>query len=389
MYGHQARRELLPSYPQFFHSGLGAIVTDCDGRDYIDLMCSWGPIILGHRYPDVEEAAARQRVLGDCLNGPSERLVELAEMLVDTISDADWAIFAKNGTDATTGCLTIARAHTGRRIVLAARGCYHGAAPWCTPRTLGTLPSDRAFMRYFDYNDQASLDDAVRQAGNDLAGILITPFRHVEGEDQEMVLPEFARQARESCDRLGALLMIDDVRCGFRLHRGGSWEPLRIPVDLSAWSKAIANGYPLAAITGAEHVRNAANSVFLTGSFWTNSVPMAAAIATVTALRDQSALPAMIAAGNRLRNEIVKQAREHGQRIRYTGPPTMPYMTFEADTTYERMNVFAAAALEAGLYLHPRHNWFLSTAHTPEIIDRATAATQQAFVAVTAHFGDS
>src|SRR5674476_1342333 len=135
MYGHLNMRLMPADYPQFMASGVGARVVDVDGREFVDLMNSWGPVILGHRHPVVEEAAARQAALGDCLDGPSERMVELAERLVGVVSHADWAMFQKNGTDATTLCCTIARAATGKNKVLVATGAYHGAAPVAT-RTL-------------------------------------------------------------------------------------------------------------------------------------------------------------------------------------------------------------------------------------------------------------
>ncbi len=386
MYGHQAVSQLAEGYPQFFREGLGAILVDVDGREYVDLMCSWGPVILGHRDPVVEAAAAEQRALGDCLNGPSERLVVLAETLVDCIADAEWAMLAKNGTDATTACLTIARQHTGRGIILAAHGCYHGAAPWCTPVHNGTLPTDRAGMRYFDYNDVADFDQAVTEAGDDLAGVLLLPFRHVEGEDQELVEPGFARHVRAVCDAAGALLLLDDVRCGFRLAHGGSWESLGIRVDLSAWSKAIANGYPLAAVSGTELLRDAASRVFFTGSFWMNSVPMAAAIATLRRLREIDGVAIMNQAGARLRHGLLAQADAAGLAVCYTGPDVMPYMTFAGDSQYRMLRAFAAAAVRNGVYLHPRHNWFMSCALDDSVVDRALAGTEPAFALVAQEF---
>ena len=134
MYGHQSAASLPAAYPQFMRGGRGARIWDVDGNEYVDLMCSYGPVVLGHQHPRVEEAAAAQAALGDCQNGPGPVMVDLAELLVRTVRHADWAMFAKNGTDATTMCCTIARAQTGRRKILVAAGAYHGAAPWCTPR---------------------------------------------------------------------------------------------------------------------------------------------------------------------------------------------------------------------------------------------------------------
>jgi glutamate-1-semialdehyde 2,1-aminomutase len=128
MYGHQSAGPLPPEYPQFMRSGLGARIWDVDGNEYVDLMCSYGPVVLGHRHPLVEAAAAAQAELADCQNGPGPVMVELAELLVSTVQHADWAMFAKNGTDATTICCTIARARTGRSRILVAKGAYHGSS---------------------------------------------------------------------------------------------------------------------------------------------------------------------------------------------------------------------------------------------------------------------
>ena len=124
MYGHQSVTKLpVPEgYPQFMSRGQGAHVWDVDGNEYIDLMCSYGPVVLGHQHPKVEAAVRAQEAKGDCQNGPSARLVELAEALVGRVRHADWAMFAKNGCDATTLALMIARAATGRRKILVASG---------------------------------------------------------------------------------------------------------------------------------------------------------------------------------------------------------------------------------------------------------------------------
>lgn len=385
LWGHQNRRFLTPEHPAFVASSNGARFTDVDGREFIDLMCAWGPMILGYRNPDVDSAARAQAGRGDTQNGPAPVVVELAEMLVDTIDHADWAILAKNGTDATTACVTIARAETGRDVVLLARGCYHGAAPWCTPEPAGVLASDRAAIEYFDYNDETSFAESARRAGDRLAAVVITPFKHVEGLANEDVTPSFAQLARRTCDAAGAVLVLDDVRCGFRLHVGGSWEPLGIRPDLSAWSKALGNGYPIAAVVGADGLRSAAENVFLTGSFWTGAVPMAAALKTIEILRTTPAFTQMVAAGERFRAGITEQIGqlEH-VRAAYTGPVTMPYLVFADDREHERISRFAAACLRHGLYLHPKHNWFLSAAHDDDSIDRALSATAHAFAEIDA-----
>ena len=389
MYGHQAAGPLPAAYPQFMREGRGARVWDVDGNEYVDLMCSYGPVVLGHRHPAVEAAAGAQASLADCQNGPGAAMVELAELLVGTVQHADWAMFAKNGTDATTACCTIARAHTGKSRILVAAGAYHGAAPWCTPRPAGVTPADRANLGHYTFNDLDSVRAAVREAGDDLAGIMVSPFKHDAGFDQELVDPQFARGLRELCTQAGAALILDDVRCGFRLHLGSSWEPIGVLPDLSAWSKAIANGHPLAAVLGSGRFADAAASIFITGSFWFSAAAMAAAIATIGALREEDAVRVMEKAGTALRDGIVSQAARHGLDINYTGPPAMPYLTFAGDRDYELARVFAATAISAGVYLHPRHNWFISAAMTEADLKKALAVTDEAFAAVQQHLAGS
>jgi glutamate-1-semialdehyde 2,1-aminomutase len=382
MYGHQSVAGLPAVYPQFMARGAGARVWDVDGREYVDLMCSYGPVVLGHQHPKVEAAAEAQRREADCQNAPSPRMVELAEALTATVAHADWAMFAKNGTDATTLALMIARAATGRRKILAARGSYHGSAPWCTPRPGGVTAEDRANMGYFTYNDLASAQQAADAAAGDLAGVIVTPFRHDIGQDQELADPQFARGLRALCDRTGAALILDDVRCGFRLHLGGSWEPLGVAPDLSAWSKAIANGYALAAVLGNDAFRTAATEVFTTGSFWFSAVSMAAGLATLAALAEQDAVATMAARGQALRDGLAEQAARYELAIRQTGPAQMPFLTFAGDAGFALANTFAGEAARRGAFLHPRHNWFVSAATTPADLDMALDATGHAFAAV-------
>ena len=157
------------------------------------------------------------------------------------------------------------------------------------------------------------------------------------------------------------------MRAGFRLHLGGSWEPFGVRPDLSAYSKAIANGYPLAAVLGRDSLRDAAQQVFVTGSFWFAAVPMAAALATLEALEAERGIERMARAGAILREGLARQAHAHGLRVTQSGPVQLPFLTFAADVaagTFDRANVFTGEAARRGVWLHPWHNWFLSAAHT-------------------------
>lgn len=382
LWGHLNAANLPDGYPQFFVSAEGCRLRDADGREFIDFMCGWGPMVLGYRNPVVEEAARRQAALGDAMNGPAPVLVELAETLVGMIPHADWCLFQKNGTDATTACVTVARAATGRRKVLVARGSYHGAAPWCTPSLAGVTAEDRAHLLHFDYSDAASLQAAADQAKGDLAAVIVTAFRHDMARDLELPDPAFARAAREICDATGAALILDDVRAGFRLHLGGSWERIGVRPDLAAYSKAIANGHALAAVTGTDRFREGATRIYTTGSFWCGAVSMAAALATLQELRRIDGPARMRAMGERLRAGLVALAARHGVGIRQSGPAQMPLVLFDGDADSRKGNAFCAAALRAGAYFHPRHNMFLSCAHTEADIDRALEAANEGLAAV-------
>ncbi len=384
IYGHQAPTMLVPgAYPYFFTHGDGARIRDVDGNEYVDLMCSYGPIVLGHNHPRVEEAARRQAADGNCFNGPGPVWVELAERLVDLTPWAAWAVFAKNGSDVCTWATEVARAATGRRKILVAKGAYHGTHPWCAPLPDGTTPEDRAHVVRFRWNDLASVDAALAAHDGDVAGILVSPFRHDAFHDQETAAPGFFAGLRARCDRLGAVLILDDVRAGFRLHLGGSGEAVGVRPDLACYCKALGNGHPIAAALGRESLRDAATRVFFTGSYWTSTVPMAAALACLDELAETDGVARMAETGTRLRHGIERQAATHRLEVRYTGPPAIPFLTFVADAgSFARSRVFAAGCAARGVYLHPHHNWFLSTAIGDAELAQVLDATDVAFAAV-------
>jgi len=386
MWGHMNAKALPQGYPQFFSRARGTRIWDADGNEYVDFMCAFGPMILGYGDEDVNAAANEQRERFDVANGPGAVMVDLAELLVETVPSADWAMFSKNGTDATTCCVMIARAAAGRKKILVAQGAYHGATPWCTPWPGGVTPEDRAHLIPYTYNDLDSLEIAVEKAGGDLAGILVSAFRHDARHDQEMPTQTFADAVRAHCTRTGAALMLDDVRAGFRLDLGGSWERMGVRPDLAAYSKALGNGYSIAAVTGADRLREAAQKVFVTGSFWCGAEAMAAAIATIRKLHAIDAVAHMTSLGDRFRNGLAEQAARYGVGIRQTGPVQMPLLLFDGDVEFERGNLFTVTALQHGVYLHPWHNMFLSAVHSEADIDFALQGTERAFEAVAREY---
>lgn len=384
MYGHESTMLLPASYPQFFSRAKGAYIWDADGNRYLDFMCAYGPNLLGYGDERVEQAVLAQLREGDTLTGPCPLMVELAETFVSMIDHADWAMVCKNGTDATTMALSSARAQTGKRIVLLAEGAYHGAAPWCTPMPAGITAEDRANQITYRYNDVASLEAAVAQAGDDLAAIFASPFRHDAFTDQELPDPAYARRVRELCDAKGAMLIIDEVRAGFRLARESSWAALGVAPDLSAWGKCLANGFPISVLLGADSCRAGAASIYATGSFWFSAVPMAAALETLRIIRESDYLEHTVALGEMLRTGLDEAAAQHGFSLRQSGPVQMPLILFNDDPDGRIGFGWAEEMLRGGVYVHPWHNMFLCAAMTEDDIAFALKVAERAFAALAA-----
>jgi glutamate-1-semialdehyde 2,1-aminomutase len=382
MYGHQSTAILPDVFPQFFSRAEGARLWDADGNEYIDYVCAFGPNLLGYRHPAVEAAATAQQQLGDTMTGPSEIMVELAEKFVSLVTHADWVIFCKNGTDATTMAMTTARAHTRKRKILVAVKAYHGAAPWCNPNPTGILPEDRTHVLRYEYNNPDSLTEAFRTAGGDVAGVFAAAFRHDVFEDQDLPTREYAEFVRALCDESGALLIVDDVRAGFRLARDCSWSKVGIQPDLSAWGKAIANGYALSALAGSEKARAAVQSTFVTGSYWFQAIPMAAAIATLHEIEHSGYLERTEKTGAMLKDGLAGQAASYGFGLRQTGPVQMPMILFEDDPDLRLGYCWVTEALTRGVYFHPWHNNFICAALTESDVKITLNATDEAFAAL-------
>lgn len=379
VYGHESTMLLPESYPQFFSKAEGAYLWDADGNKYLDFMCAYGPNLLGYADPRINEVAIEQLKLGDAMTGPAPVMIELAETMVDMVSHADWAIFCKNGTDATTMAKTIARAQTGKRIILVAAGAYHGAAPWCTPIPAGVIDEDRAFIQPYDYNSVESLEVAVAAAGDDLAAIFATPFKHDAFTAQAAPDPAYAKRARALCDATGALLIVDDIRAGFRLTRDCSWELMGVRPDLSTWGKSFANGLPISALLGSDSAREGAGSIYATGSFWFSAVPMAAAVKTLSILRESDYLEHMVALGEYLREGLNDAAKSAGFSFRQSGPVQMPLFLFDDDPDFRTGFAWSEAMLARGVYVHPWHNMFLCQAMTLADMDFAIHAARESF----------
>ncbi len=382
VYGHLSVARLSSSHPQFFARAKGAHLWDMEGRRYLDFMCAFGPNLLGYGHQAVDAAYVEQLALGDVMTGPSPVAVELAETFVNMVDGVDWVLFCKNGNDATTAALMTARKHTGRATIVRAKGAYHGSAPWCALGEAGVGPHDQADQIFHRYNDVEDLERAVKQAGKDLAAIFVSPIKHDIIVDQELPDPAYARRARELCDETGALLVVDNVRAGFRLTRGCSWTAMGVTPDLSSWGKALANGHALSALTGSNACKSAASKIFVTGSFWFAAAPMAASLVTLKIIRETDYLEHTIRLGETLRTELHSLAQNHGFGLKQTGPAQIPLITFEDDADLTLTRDWTGALARRGIYFHPYHNMFLCAAMTEADIAHTLEQADAAFAEV-------
>ena len=380
MYGHQNTALLPPSAPQFFERASGAYLWDHDGNRYIDYMCGYGPNLFGYCHPEIDAAYIEQVGKIDVATGPTALMVELAEAYADLVTHCDWAMFCKNGTDATSMALMISRAHADKKKILIASGAYHGAAPWCTPIPNGTVPDDRNHFIYYQYNDAASLREAAETAGDDLAGIFASPFKHDVLVDQELPNLEYAQAARDICDEKDAMLIVDDIRAGFRMERDCSWHSLGVEPDLSSWGKSLANGHPLSCLLGSERAKTAASKVYATGSFWFAGAAMAASLKTLELIKTTDYIERTVKMGTMLREGLDGLAKEYGLNISQTGPVQMPLIMFNDKDGNRDLMVgtnFADGMIKGGSYFHHFHNMFIGAAMTEDDIAQSLDTAKQ------------
>jgi len=367
------------SYPAFIKRGDGCRIWDVDGNVFIDFMCSFGTNLLGLRHPKVEAAARKQQENADCFTLPSDLWVPLARKMVETIDDMDWCVFGKNGSDVTSYAITVARAATGRTEILVADGSYHGAHFWCQTHGEGVPEEWRSHIRHFDYNDVEDLQRVVSGNRDRIAGIILTPHRHDAFRDQELPREDFVEAVNTLAAAEGFLVVMDDVRCGFRLHLAGSASFYGFNADLCCFGKAMANGYPIAVAMGRQGLKVAAEKVFFTGTHFFSGVPFAAALATIDEIAASGAIEKIAATGQYLMAGLAQAAAAAGVSVKLTGPPAMPFMTFENDPGFEMNRFFCGEAARRGIFFHPHHNWFVCAAMTREDIDKTVEVAAACF----------
>ena len=392
--------------PPFLTRGAGPRVTDADGNQYLDLVASWGPLILGHAHPAVVDAVASAAARGTSFGAPTEGEVELAELICAALPAVEMVRFVSSGTEATMSALRLARAATGRDVILKFAGCYHGHADALLvaagsgvltlglPDSPGVPQGFRAATAVAPYNDLGALARAFDEIGDDLAAVIVEPIAGNMG-----VVPPaagFLEEVRAECDRHGALLIFDEVITGFRVGWSGAQGMFGVRPDLTTLGKVIGGGLPIGAYGGRRDLLGMVapqGPVYQAGTLSGNPVSVAAGLATLRALNQPGTYETLDALGQQLDEGLAGAAKAAGVPLVVQRVGSMLTAFFagggitdlvdaqRADTgAYAR---FFHAMLDSGIMLPPSQleACFVSLAHSPgdiaQIVDGARAALER------------
>ncbi len=381
IYGSKSPGFLVPGhFPYYLEGGSGCRIRDIDGNEFIDYLCGYGSQIVGYGNPEVDRPALAQTARGDLLNQPHPVMVELAERLVATVKGMDWAVFSKNGTDMTTLAVSLARAKTGKQIVIAAEGAYHGAANWCSSNVFPVFAKEeQRNVELFPYNDVEGLEALFARFRGRIACVILTPYHHPAFKPQQLPDPGFFPAVERLCAAEGAYFIMDDIRANFRLDPAGSHVRFGAHPHMVTMGKAMANGYPLSVLLGEKDLARTASGFFITGTYWMSAAPMMAAMATLDEMVRLGGIPRLEKLGLRLKEGLEGLGRKAGFAARVSGPLAIPYLTFDEDPDLYLNQEFCAAMADRGVFMHPHHNWFLSLAHSERDIELTLDAADEAF----------
>ncbi len=391
VYGHlgPAEGNFMPvtSFPLMGDRAQGSYFWDVDGNRFIDYMCAYGPNVLGYNDPDVDAAAVEQLKKGNCMTSPSYKMVEFAELLVDTVACADWAFFAKNGNDVTTAAIMTARAATHRKKIVFINGYYHGVSPWTQKIDYpGIIPEDVANNLYIDWNDFDQLQKVFDDNKGEIAAFISTPYMHGNYLDNALPADGYWKKVRELCTENGTVLIVDDVRCGFRLDLAGSDHFYGFEADLICFCKALANGYNVSALCGKDSLKNAVSSLSYTGSYWLSAMPFAAGIACINKMKELDTPKMFRELGLKLTDGLKEVATANGFNMVVSGEPSLFYLRLADDDSLFIHQDWIQECVKRGIFFAGHHNHFINASLTEDDIKFTLDVADEAFKAIRAKY---
>ena len=376
---------IMGEYPIFLEYGKGCRLTDVDGNEYIDFLCGYGPIILGYREEEVDDAVIQQiKDKGFCFTLTQPYQNELARKLNELIPSAELSSFLKTGSDATTASIRIARAYTNRIKIM--RCGYHGWHDWCVEMKGGIPEKFYEDVYEFHYNDLDHLEDLMKKHGDQTAAIIMTPFGHHLHEKMQAPKPGFLEGVRKLADKYGAVLVFDEVRTCFRLRMGGAQELYGVAPDLTVLGKGMANGYAISVVTGKKDVMMAAASkLFISSTFFPNSAEYIAALKTIEIMERDKVLDNIWDKGGRFLKKIQDVIDKYDVGAELSGVAPMFFITFkkdEANTRKGRRDDFYTQLIRKGFFFTPHHHAYISYRHTEEDLEKTIQAIDESMAYV-------
>jgi glutamate-1-semialdehyde 2,1-aminomutase len=364
------RQPLYPEYPTYIKRAKGCRMWDVDGNEYIDLLCSIGPILLGYAYDRVDDAviATIKESFQSSSNHPIQ--IELAQLLTEMVPCAERVRFLKTGTEATVAATRLARYITGRMHV--ARCGYHGWADlWRHGETGGTHKAAWEVVLPFDGRAQ-DLERLFKESGQQFAAVILCPA------DTKPFTNENYQGIVDVAHRHGALVIFDEVKTGFRVALGGAQEYLGVTPDLTTLSKGMGNGYPISAVVGKDEYMEQWKHTPSSGTFFVEAASIAAAAATLRELKEKSVVPHLYKVGQRLIDGLKRICLDHGmdEPQAYPDPvPSMPRFTWHPNegnrSDHPAHQYFFSECFRHGLFFAPWHVTFVTYSHSERDIDQA------------------